>query len=64
MGEHVVGEVPIHVRLNGCEQRAAQQQDLNEVVEVSCLKACVLAVVGKGEELLGPFIEIGADEML
>lgn len=36
----------------------AQERDLREVVEVPCLKGCVLPVVGEAEELAGLFLEV------
>ena len=56
--------MPARVPLNGGQQSAAQQQDLNKVVEVACLKACILTIVGEGQELFGPFIEIRTNEVL
>ena len=46
------------VRLGCCVQRSAELDDLDEVVEVSRLEACVLAVVDEGQELASIVVEI------
>lgn len=64
LGQHVVGQGLAPRASHGREQRAAQHEDLHEVVEMARLEARVLSVVGEGQELLGPLVEIGAGQVL
>jgi hypothetical protein len=53
--QDVVGELFPRCIFDGSEQRASQEEDLNEVVEVTGLQGGVLSIVGEAEKLLSFF---------